>query len=106
MAEPESQERDDAALGHTVRVATKSLLATIATNPRTWLAIAGILGYGWMQNEAASTGKLLLKISDDVVQVKLQTSAIMQTLPAKQQQQAQRIVEIQLAALKMAKESQ
>ncbi len=97
-----TEDKDDQAVGHTVRLAL--------SKPKAWMLIAGLAGLGgfggWMHQSGSDSTRLLKKISADVVTVKIQTSAIMKTLPRAQQEQAQKIVDLQLAALKMARDSQ
>ncbi len=97
-----TEDKDDQAVGHTVRLALST--------PKTWAIIAGLAGLGgiggWLHQSGSDSTRLLKKISADVVTVKIQTSAIMQTMPPAQQERAQKIVDLQLAALKMARDSQ
>ncbi len=97
-----TEDKDDQAIGHTVRLALG--------NPKSWALIAGLAGLGgfggWLQRGSSDTTKMLRRISADVVTVKIQTSAIMQTMPPAQQERAQKIVDLQLAALKIARDSQ
>ncbi len=99
---PEDEAKDDQAIGHTIRLAL--------SNPRVQLLLVGMLlgggGLTWMQKGSSDTTRLLKKISKDVVMVKIQTEAIMKTMPPAQQAQAQKIVDLQLAALKMAREAE
>ncbi len=93
--------RDEVAVGHTVILAL--------SNPKTWMLLAGFAGlggFGWMQKGSSDTSRLLRKISKDVLQVKVTTSAMLQTMPEAQKQRAQKIIDLQMAALSMARESE
>lgn len=111
--EQQEEAKDEGAVGRVVLMVVKHPKAVVAF---LGAIVAGLSGFTvWRESsrpvaEPAAVilrmDKKLTTIGDDVVKVKLTNEAILQTMPVEQRREARRIIELQLAAIRAARESQ
>lgn len=98
----EEERRSEQALGHLFFQFIKSPKAAMGGIVALAMTVGGTGSWAFL-NPGEAVVKELRGLRSDITQIKVTSYAILQTLPDSQRKQAQKIIDIQLAAIEMAK---